>query len=262
MGTYAFQQITDKQRISGGQVAFKIKGTNKYVSLGSCPTVEFTPNLTEVESYSAEFGDRRLIGSWAVGKDGTINITCESWTEILYQALFMSEKKYLTQASVTAGTMTLEDVAVGDIFRIPGLNPTITEISDDASGVLVEDQHYTVHRSGFSQVIAIPAGFGEDAIVEYSLPEITEADKILDLGIMATSGVRGELVIIGVVADGMPGQEVEQTYWDVELRPSGAVPSINTESLNQATITGRVFATSGKGNGKSYGQMRTIPRAA
>lgn len=262
MATYAFQQITDKQRISGGQVAFKIKGSNKYVSLGSCPTVEFTPNLTEVESYSAEFGDRRLIGSWAVGKDGTINITCESWTEILHQALFMSEKKYLTQTAVTAGTMTLEDVAVGDIFRIEGLNPEITEITDDATGVLVEDEHYTVHRTGFVEIIALPAGFGENAIVEYTLPAITEAEKLLDLGIMATSGVRGELVIIGVVADGMPGQEVEQTYWDVELRPSGAVPSINTEALNQATLTGRVFATSGKGNGKSYGQMRTIPKAA
>jgi len=262
MATYAFQQITDAQRISGGQVAFKPKGSNKYVSLGSCPSVEFTPNITEVESYSAEFGDRRLIGSWAVGKDGTINLTVESWTEILYQALFMSEKKYIKQAAVTSATMTIEDVAVGDIFKIDGMNPIIVEITDGDTGSLVEDEHYTVHRTGFVEVIALPEGFGSDAIVEYELPEITEADKLLDLGIMAMSGVRGELVVVGVVADGMPGSETEQTYWDVELRPSGAVPSIDTENLNSATLTGRVFATSGKGAGKSYGQMRSIPKAA
>src|SRR5690606_32797840 len=187
MATYAFQQITDAQRISGGQVAFKPRGSNKYVSLGSCPSVEFTPNITEVESYSAEFGDRRLIGSWAVGKDGTINLTVESWTEILYQALFMSEKKYLTQTAVSNATLTIEDVSVGDIFKIDGMNPDIIEITDGETGSLVEDTHYTVYRTGFVEIIALPEGFGTDAIVEYELPAITEADKLLDLGIMATS---------------------------------------------------------------------------
>lgn len=259
MATYAFQQITDKQRISGGQVAFKPKGSKKYISLGACPSIEFTPNLTEIESFTPEFGDRRLIGSWAVGKDGTINITAESWTEILHQTLFMSEKKYLTQAASTA-EMVIEDIAVGDIFKLDGINPEVVSFDDGDAVELVEDTHYTVHKTGFIEIVALPAGFGPNGTVSYSLPPITVADGLLDLGIMSTSGVRGELVIVGVIADGNPGVEIEQTYWDVELRPSGAVPSVTTETLNSATITGRVFATSGKANGKSYGQMRALSK--
>lgn len=260
MATLAFQPILDKQRLSGGQLVFRKKGTQKYVNLGALASMEFTPNLTEIESYTQEFGDRRLIKKYVTTKDGQISFTCESWTETGYEILFMSSKRMLTQTAVTAGTLTIEDVTVGDAVKIPGFKPTVSVVSDGADNDLIENVHYTVHRTGFLQIIALPAGFTGDAIVEYTLPAITESEGLLDLGLMSTSGVRGELVFIGVTDESGDGEEMEQTYHDVELRPSGAVPAFGNEALNQFTVQGSVYATSGKGDGNSYGTVRSIPK--
>lgn len=123
-------------------------------------------------------------------KDGQINFTCESWTETGYEILFMSKKRLLTQSAVSSGTLTIDAVAVGDAVKIPGFKPTVSAVSDGADNDLIEDVHYTVHRTGFLQIISLPAGFTGDAIVEYTLPAITESEGLLDLGLMATAGVR------------------------------------------------------------------------
>lgn len=258
MAQLAVQPITDKTRISGGQVVFRFKGTSKYVKLGPVAPLNFTPNITETEAWTPEFGDRRLIGTWAVTKDGSITMTCEAWTEWLHQALFMSNKTYLVQ-SASSGTLVFEDVKVGDVKRLPGINTTVTGADDGENEPVdyIEDQHFTVHKSGMVEVIAIPEGAGDNLEVLYSIPAITADDKIADFGVMSNSGVRGELVIIGVVADGNPGEEVELTFWEVEFRPSGAVSFINTEGVNQVELTGRVFAVPGKAPGQSYGVMRS-----
>ncbi len=258
MATLALQPILDKQRVSGGQLVFRKQGTQKYVNLGVLASMEFTPNLTEIESYTQEFGDRRLIKKYVTTKDGQISFTCESWTELGYEILFMSKRRLLTQTAVTAGTQTIEDVTVGDAVKIPGFKPVVTGISDGADNDLVEDVHYTVHRAGYVQIIALPAGFTGDAIVEYTLPSITASEGLLDLDLMSTAGVRGELVFIGVTSESGDGEEFEQTYNDVELRPSGAVPAFGTEQLNQFTVQGSVYATSNK---NSYGTIRSIPKA-
>jgi len=257
MATMAFKPILDKQRVNGGQLVFRKQGTNKYVNLGALASMEFTPNLTEIESYTQEFGDRRLIKKYVTTKDGQISFTCESWTELGYEILFMANRRLLTQTAVTAGTLTIEDVAVGDAVKIPGFKPVVSGVSDGADNDLVEDIHYTVHRAGYVQIIALPAGFTGDAIIEYTLPSITESEGLLDLDLMSTAGVRGELVFIGVTSESGDGEEFEQTYHDVELRPSGAVPAFATEQLSQFTVQGSVYATSNK---NSYGTIRSIPK--
>lgn len=257
MATMAFQPILSKQRVMGGQLVFRKLGTQKYVNLGALASMEFTPNLTEIESYTQEFGDRRLIKKYVTTKDGQISFTCESWSELGYEILFMANRRLLTQTAVTSGTLTIEDVAVGDAVKIPGFKPTVTAVSDGADNDLVEDVHYTVHRAGYLQIIALPAGFTGDAVIEYTLPAITETEGLLDLDLMSTAGVRGELVFIGVTSESGDGEEFEQTYHDVELRPSGAVPAFGTEQLNQFTVQGSVYATSNK---NSYGTIRSIPK--
>jgi len=258
MATMAFQPILSKQRVTGGQLVFRKQGTQKYVNLGALASMEFTPNLTEIESYTQEFGDRRLIKKYVTTKDGQISFVCESWSELGYEILFMANRRLLTQTAVTSGTLTIDDVAVGDAVKIPGFKPTVTAVSDGADNDLVEDVHYTVHRAGYLQIIALPAGFTGDAVIEYTLPAITESEGLLDLDLMSTAGVRGELVFIGVTSESGDGEEFEQTYHDVELRPSGAVPAFGTEQLNQFTVQGSVYATSNK---NSYGTIRSIPKA-
>lgn len=258
MATTPVVPITNKQKLLGGQVVFKPEGRAKYVKLGVIPSFEFTPTLTEVESRSAESGSNDLIGTFVTNKDGSIMMTVESWTADLYSLLFMDEVKYLSQTAST-DIAILDDPAAGDVIRIPGINAEISSVTDGdevAPVTLVVEEHYRFHsESGFFEVIALPAGMtGTQLEIEYELPEVTEADKIIDLSIMAKTGTVGELTVIGVAAEDRYGDEVEQTYYRVEIRPSGSIPSINAEALHQAQLTARVYSVPGRG----YGHMRSL----
>lgn len=258
--TPAVQPILNKTRIAGGQVIFKAHGSDSYVNLGIAPTVEFTPNLEEYEQYTQEFGDRRLAGTWAVTKDGSVSMTLESWTETTFAALFMSEIEYVTQAAnPSPDPIVIMNAKPGDIVRIPGVNSVVTAITDGDTESLTLGTHYTHHAaSGFAQFLSLPASFGPMIEINYTVPEITVADGMIDLGVMSSGGIRGELSIVNVIGDGNPGVGSETIFWDVEFRPSGAVNFFNTQSAQQAPLTGRVYATSNHGVRKAYGQVRSF----
>lgn len=259
MSRYPGKQITNKQRMMGAFISFKPEGKSKYVKLGPADSTEFTPNITEVESWSNEFGDRRLIGTFTTQKDGTVVINgLQMWTEFAYQALFMSELKYLTQAAETDVEYVIEDVAVGDRVRLEGINCTGVSVTVGATP-LVENTHFLFHsKTGFLEITALPAGATGDATVTYDKPAITAAAKLLDLSIMETSGVRGELSVVGVIANGQPGEEVEMILKDVKFTPNGAVSSGDTANLNTWSITGRVYSTADDG----YGYLRGLSAIA
>ena len=257
----AVQPITTKGRIAGGQIIFQPEGSDREVNLGG-GSVEWTPNLTEVDTYTTEFGDRRLTGSYAVTKDGTIGVTLNQWTESVYQALFMSAKTYLTQEAVVSATLVKANVDVGNIFRVPGVGATVSAVTDGAESdpvSLAAGTHYTFHKgTGRLQIIALPEDFGTDIEISYTLPAITAADKILDLGFMSSGGLRGRLSVVNVIGEGMPGIGSEAVFNSVEFRPNGAVPFINNEGENQATLNGRMFAVANVGAAKAYGHFRTF----
>ena len=250
--------ITNKQRMMGAFLSFRHEGKTKYVKLGPADSTEFTPNITEVESWSNEFGDRRLIGTFPTQKDGTVVINgLQMWHEFAYQSLFMSELKYLTQTAATAVPFTIEDVAVGDRIRIDAIKATNIDLSVGATA-LVEDTHFLFHaKTGFLEIIALPVDATGDAEGTYDKPAITEADKLLDLSIMETSGVRGELSVVGVIQGG-PGEEVEMILKDVKFLPNGAISSGDTANLNTWSITGRVYSTAEHG----YGYLRGLEAIA
>ncbi|CAN7330285.1 hypothetical protein [Neorhizobium tomejilense] len=256
MAQLPIRPITTKQRLMGCVVLFKPAGTEKLIKFGPCESVEITPNITQVPSYTNEFGDRRLIGNFTTEKSGTIGLNGLSmWTELLYQALFMANKKYRTQAAVTSQTISITDVAVGDIVRIPAIRATAVTVSDAGAAVYVENTHFTYHaKTGLVEIVALPADAEADATVTYSAPAITEADKLLDLSVMETSGIRGELHIVGVIAAGQVGKETEVVLHDVEFIPSGAISVGDAANLNTATLTGSMYSTSASG----YGYMRGL----
>jgi hypothetical protein len=255
MAQLPIRPITTKQRLMGCVVMFKPAGTEKLIKFGPCETVEITPNITQVPSYTNEFGDRRMIGNFTTEKSGSVALNGLSmWTELLYQALFMSNKKYLTQAAATAQTMEIADVAVGDVVRVPAIRATNISVSDAGSAVYVEDTHFTYHaKTGLLEIIELPVDADTDATVTYDKPAITEADKLLDLSVMETSGIRGELHIVGVISTGY-GKETEVVLHDVEFIPSGAISVGDTANLNTASLTASMYSTSAAG----YGHMRGL----
>jgi hypothetical protein len=259
MATYPIRQLTAKQRLMGGIALFRPKGAQKWIKVGPVESVEFTPNITTVDMYTNEFGDRRLLRKITTTKEGSVALNgIQMWTEWLYSALFMAEKKYKTQAAVAAQTLVVESVAAGDVVSLPGIKGTISEITDGATGVYVEDTHYIFHpATNIIEFLSKPAGATEDAIVEYDLPAVTEADGLLDLAIMETSGTRGEFRYIGITVDGN-GDPVDMYLPDVEFQPNGAIAAGNTAAENTGSLTGSVYATSDKGYGSITGLQKIV----
>lgn len=274
MAQLPIRPITTKQRIMGAQVLVKPHGTERRIKIGAVGTVDITPNIVQVPSYTPEFGDRRLIGNFTTEKTGEINLTdCSMWTELTYEALFMGTKKYRTQSAAAAQTMTLTDIEVGYVTRVPGIRATAVSLSTTLPAVggdpavvvtYVEDEHFTHHpKTGFVEIVQLPDEVVEwillsednkpSATLTYSLPAVTAKDKLLDIAIMETSGLRAQLEIIGVISSG-PGKEVEAILPDVEFIPGGAIPMVNTEGLNTWSLKGSMYSTSSLG----YGFLRGL----
>ncbi len=261
MATYPIRQLTKMQRLMGGVALFRPAGSIKWIKIGPCESVEFTPNVTTVDIYTNEFGDRRLLRKIPTTKEGSVVLNgIGAWTEWLYQALFMASKKYKTQAIAADQELLVEAVLVGDVVSLPGIKGTITAITDGESAPVsyVENTHYIFHpATGMIEFIAKPAGAGEDAIVEYDLPAVTEADGLLDLAIMETSGTRGEFRYIGITTDGN-GDEVDMYLPDVEFLPNGAVAAGDTANANVGSLTGSVYSTADKGYGAVTGLQKIV----
>ncbi|CAN7260159.1 hypothetical protein LJR098_001073 [Rhizobium sp. LjRoot98] len=265
MATSPIKQLTTGQRIMGGIVVFKPKGTNKFIKIGPVGAVTVTPTLEEVESRSDESGTSQKIGNWVVKTDATVNIAdIQMWTQTIYEAMFLAVKGYKTQSAVASAVLLVEDVAVGDVIQIPGIKPTVTSVTDGAPSdpvAYLEDVtgfgngNYIYQRSrGFLEFTAIPEDAGADAKVTYALAAVTEADKIVEYDMMRTSGIRGELQVLGVVDGGLPGDAVDYIFHDVEFRPQGDLGLKDATALNTASLTGTVYNTGGAG----YGYVRPV----
>ncbi len=261
MATFPIRQLTKMQRLMGGVALFRPAGAVKWIKIGPVESVEFTPNITTVDIYTNEFGDRRLLRKIPTTKEGSVVLNgIGAWTEWLYQALFMAKKKYKTQAVAADQELIVEAVDVGDVVSIPGIKGTISAITDGETVPVsyVENTHYIFHpATGVVEFIAIPAGAGEDAIIEYDLPAVTVADGLLDLAIMETSGTRGEFRYIGLTTDGN-GDEVDMYLPDVEFLPNGAVAAGDTANANVGSLTGSVYATADKGYGSVTGLQKIV----
>jgi hypothetical protein len=257
----ALRPITGKEKIAGGQVIIRPHDKNKYFDFGA-GEASFTPNVTDLDIYTPAFGDKRLIGRYAVTKEGTIEVTLHQHTKNALLAMFMSGETYVTQTAVATATMAVEGVKAGDTYRIPGMAASITSITDGAEEdpeALVAGTHYTFHKgTGFLQIIALPEGFGDDIEITYTLPAITEEDQLLNLGMLSSRGLRCEVSIVNVIADGNPGVGSEATFWDVEFKPNGAIPFIQVDAENNITLTGTVYADPSKPVAMAYGRYRSF----
>ncbi|WP_027489230.1 hypothetical protein [Allorhizobium undicola] len=264
MATLPVIPLTTGQRIMGGIALFQPHGSDKVIKIGPVGVVDFAPTLTEVESRSDETGTSQLIGSWITQQDAVITISdIQMWTPTTYDAMFLSKRILATQTALASGTVIVEDVAVGDVLELPGINPSITSVTDGAATPVEYDEdadgfgegHYIYQsKRKLLEFIAKPAGAGADAEITYSLPAITEADKVVRLEIMKTGGVRGKFTLLGIVDGGLPGKAVDYVFADVEFRPNGNITLKGVDALNVASLTGKVYNTAGQG----YGFIRPL----
>lgn len=260
MAHLPIKPLTTGQRIMGGITIFKPHDSDRYIKFGPVDSVTWTPTLTEIDSRSDETGTSQLIGKWPVQQDGKIEITgIQMWSDLLYDSLFLATREFITQAAVTSASLTLLNIAIGDVIRIPGYNPTIISVTDTTSVSPVDytededatgDGEYIFHQnSGLLEVTGKPSGANSTLVITYSLPLITSADKLPKREIMKTGGTRGELRVIGTTDGGLPGDPVTYVFRDVKFMPNGAVNLKNAKELNTGSLTGDLFNASGQGYG-------------
>lgn len=259
MATYPIKQLTQMQRLMGGIALFKPHGSIKWIKVGPTETVEFTPNITTVPVYTNEFGDRRLLRNVTTTKEGTLAANgLSAWSEWVYQALYVSKHKYLAQEAVANGEMVIEETDLIGVYEIPGKKGTVGSVTDGVESspvTYVLDEHYTFHpATGIVEVLSKPENAGNKIHVSYTLPAITEADKLIDYSIMETSGTRGEFRYIGLTTDGL-GTPVDMRLFDVEFLPSGAASAGDTANVNVASLNGSVYTTD-----KGYGTIQGLDK--
>lgn len=259
MAQYPIRQLTTKQRLMGAIWMFQPHGSLREIKIGPVETGEFTPNITEAESWTNEFGDRRLIGTFTTQKDGSVVLNgIQMWTDWLYQALYMADAAFITQAAAPSQELELPGLEVGYVFRIPGLKATGVTITDANSTTYLLDKHFIFHpKTGYCEITEMPEGALTLGKVTYTLPAITADDKLMNLAIMSNDGVRGKLTAIGVIAGVGRGEEVEMVLPDVQFRPNGAISTGDTANVNTASLTARVYSTAEEG----YGYLKSIPKA-
>ena len=241
------------------QAAFQPEGTDGAVKLGDIEALGYTPNITEIERYSREYPEKTLTRSDVIQKDASLSMTLLSITNLVRGILFMDEpESYLAQAAVTDGTRTITGVKVGRIYSLGYRDVTIVSFDDGevAPITYVADTHYRlVAETGDIEILAIPAGAGEDAEISFTAPEILETAERQQLGIMAGNGVRGKLTCWGT---NDIGEAVHVEFWDVKLTPTGEVALQGGDDYTQVQVQGRVYADGTKASRFRYGRVTVI----
>lgn len=270
MATRVSKPLTGRERLLGGTMMAKSKGeANELIKIGPVGPVNLTPNITEAELRGDEKGFSELIATAMTAFDATIEISeISQWTAWLYDALFLTERKFRKQTAASGKTETLKKVHVGGTYKIPGIRPEITSVTgtipasgeDPATTVTLEEwfdgddeagKHFSFNEDGsVLEIIALPAGLTGDLTVTYSVPEITDADKLVEWEMYTNSGWEGSLYLYGATQQST-GEVVNVEIDFVQLRPNGPVGMKDSTAFNLGALSGRI-TNNGTGFGRIY----------
>lgn len=242
MAQYAARAINNKVRMSSAQVFFKLDGSEKLFNTGNNQSLVYTPEIQEWEDWSRQHGAKTLVGTYPIQKGATIELSTTSWTELIYKLMYVSEGEYVAQEEIASSVHTFAAVEIGDIYKVPVKNATITtaDDGDDVAPIAwVEGTHFTFHKpSGIVEILAIP-DTATDLVLDLAAPVIADADKLLKLKIMESQGLTGRLIAIGTNQVGAKG---ELNVGRVKFLPSAGVASVGGDEGDVAALTGRVYA--------------------
>lgn len=247
-----------------GQILFQVAGTDREVVLGEGEDFSATPELTESEYRSKSFPRSKMIKKTVFADSVTLEMTLKSLNRRTLAALFMADvDSVLVQAAVPSTTKKFAKPLVGDIFEVGAFDAVFGAVTDGAASSpkqFVLGTHYTTDpATGRLEVIALPNGGAADIAITFTAPAISAADGRQAFGILESRGLRGKLTFRELGAEG-PFNWVAE-YWDVELRPSGAIPHLGGDEYANVELNGTVYARGGKPAGQEYGRVVVLPKA-
>ncbi|PIP00681.1 hypothetical protein [Pleomorphomonas carboxyditropha] len=248
-----------------GQLLISSADGSRLHVLAEVENLTSTPTYNEVDINSKSFPTTKLVSTIVMSTSLALKATVTSLnkTTLALLAGAASTENTMLQTAVASTTVAFSDVAVGDIFDLGHAKVTVTSITDGevAPVEYVSGTHYRLDApTGKLEIIALPAGAGDDISVTFTAAAITEADGLLELGPLSGTGIRRKLVYRELGAIGP--FNLEATFWDVQLRADGDWSMIGEDNaVGQISLSGKVFATSGHPAGQEYGRIRTIAKS-
>lgn len=248
-----------------GQLLIESEDGSRLHVLAEIENLTSTPTNNEVDIFSKSWPTTKLATTILTSTSLALKITATSLnkTTLTLLAGAASTENTMLQTAVPSSTVAFSDVAVGDIFDLGAAKVTVTSITDGevAPVEYVAGTHYRLDApTGKVEIIALPVGAGEDISVTFTAAAITEADGLLELGILSGSGIRRKLIYRELGAIGPFSMEV--VWWDVQLRADGDWAMVGEDNaIGQITLAGKVFSTVGHPAGQEYGRIRTIAKS-
>lgn len=203
-----------------GRAYFKLAGTTKLIDLGDLDAFSVTSERDVAERKGKNQRRRTTVHTSTREVSYTGTSTLMQLTAMARALATDSAAGVLTQAAVADGTLTVEGVKVGDIYRLPGLDGTITSATDGAAVEFVLGTHYEFEpQTGLIKVTALPAGGDGDLVIGYTLPAITSADNRDQFLYGSKLEIEGEMLFRSLTADGT--DEWMDEFFNVTIRREG-----------------------------------------
>jgi hypothetical protein len=159
---------------------FQIAGvTDRFIDFGNLVQVSGNLGVTKKEAEWSINGFLQLAKSVVTTVKPVFTLTCNEFpVGNLYQLYGSTAKAAFLQSSATASTLSCTNVAPGDVFRIPGENPTITTIKQGTNN-LVQGTDYDLVGAGLKGS-AVRFRYGstyvdgtQTIVITYNLPAFT-----------------------------------------------------------------------------------------
>lgn len=246
-----------------GQVLFRPTGSDREVVLGEAEEFSATPELTESEYRSKSYPKSLMVKKSVFATALNVSLNLKSLNRTTLAALFMADvDTVLVQAAIPSTTRKFSKPLVGDIFDVGAFDVNFTAVTDGADGSpkpFVLGTHYTADAAtGRLEVIALPEGAAAGIAITFTAPAIAEAAGRQAFGILESQGLRGQITYRELGAEG-PFNWIAE-YWDVELRPSGAIPHLGGDEFASIELAGTAYARGGKPAGQEYGRVVTLQK--
>lgn len=226
------QPVSGGYEVGKGRLYFRPNGSATLHDLGDSDGFALSSEQDVLDRFATNTRTRTKAASDVRSTTHTASTTLVQLTPIARALRAGSDIGTLTQAASVSKTLTVAAVAVGDVFKLDGLDVTITTVTDGEAVdpvAYTAGTHYQIEAAtGLMKILALPDGAGAGLEVVYAVPEITAAAERFDLGIGSLSEQEGYLLFRSLT-ERADQPETMAEFWRCKMRVSGEAQRISEE---------------------------------
>ena len=244
--------------IGRAEALFVREGTTEPVQIGDMDAATVAWEAEYIERQAKNSGEKRTARKDRVGLKGTLKITALQFHDLVRAIQMQGEVEAFEQTAEADLEETFQDAAgVGRFVRVA--HPFVTpKAVTDGSGTVayVVGEHIVFDtQTGLVQIRKMPDGADGAVKVAYDRAAVAADAGYKVIGLGSLDGIYGEVQFRGV---NRVGRQWEARLWKVKMNPDGDTNLLGGDEFDTVSLTGEVFAASGKPAGQEYGYMRLL----